>query len=91
MATGYQIPLQQLPNQIVTVDLSDGNTYDIELRSLLGGLYISIQKNGTYTVQNQVCQDRNPIGQFVFCDLNGTSNPTYDALTTRYVLYFVAP
>lgn len=83
-----RIPLNQKPNQIVTVDLL-GNSYDIELRTLLGTLYISIQKNGEYLCQNQVCQNLNPIGQFVFYDFDGDSDPTYDLLMTRYFLAFI--
>lgn len=89
MATAYQIPLQQIPNQELSVDLIDGNSYDIELRTMLGGLYISINKNGTYLIQNKICQNNNPIGQFVFTDLDGLNDPTYDALNDRYVLCFV--
>ncbi|QHJ84560.1 MAG: hypothetical protein [Caudoviricetes sp.] len=89
MATMYQIPLQQTPTQTLTVDLADGKTYDIELRTMLGNLYISIKKSGTYIIQNNICEDRNPVGRFVFVDLDGTSDPTYDKLNDRYVLAFV--
>ena len=89
MATAYQIPLQQVPNQTLTVDLADGFTYDVELRTLLGNLYLSVKKSGVYLVQNIICQDRNPIGRFVFADLDGTSDPSYSELNDRYVLGFV--
>lgn len=89
MATAYQIPLQQVPNQTLTVDLADGFTYDIELRTLLGKLYMSIKQSGVYLIQNNICQDRNPIGRFVFADLDGTTDPTYTGLNARYVLGFV--
>lgn len=89
MATAYQIPLQQIPNQELSVDLADGNSYDIELRTLLGNLYLSVKLGGTYIHQNWICQNNNPIGRFVFTDLDGSSDPTYDALNDRYVLCFV--
>ena len=89
MATAYQIPLQQIPNQELSVDLADGNSYDIELRTLLGNLYLSVKLGGKYIYQNWICQNNNPIGRFVFTDLDGSSDPTYDALNDRYVLCFV--
>lgn len=89
MATAYQIPLQQIPNQELSVDLADGNSYDIELRTLLGNLYLSVKLSGTYIYQNWICQNNNPIGRFVFTDLDGSNDPTYDSLNDRYVLCFV--
>lgn len=83
-----KIPLNQVPNQIVTVELS-GDTYDIELRTMLNNLYISIQKNGVFICQNQVCQNCNPIGKFVFYDHDSEDDPKYAELSTRFILVFI--
>lgn len=85
----YQIPIQQIPNQELTVDLIDGSTYDIELRTMLRNLYFSAKKDGEYIVQNCICQNRNPIGRFVFIDLDGNNNPEYTQLNDRYGLFFI--
>ena len=85
----YQIPIQQSPNQELTVDLADGSTYDIELRTMLDQIFISIKKDGAYTAQNIICQNKNPIGRFVFVDLDGNSDPEYTQLNDRYGLFFI--
>lgn len=89
MASVYQIPIQQEPNQELTVDLADGSTYDIELRTMLGNLYFSAKKDGAYIYQNIICQNKNPIGRFIFVDLDGNSDPKYDQLNDRFALGFI--
>lgn len=89
MTDFYQIPIQQAPNQELTVDLADGSTYDIELRTMLGNIYFSAKKDGTYIYQNIICQNQNMIGRFVFIDMDGNNDPSYKQLNDRYGLFFV--
>ena len=65
----------------------EGIVYDIELNTRLDQLYASIKKNDVAVVYNRICQNKNVIARnFMFVDLNASSDPTYDQLTTRYIL-----
>ena len=82
----YSIDLQQVPNQTVSTTIGT-DTYDIELNTRLDQLYMSITKNGSPIIYNRICQNKNVIAKnFMFVDLNASSDPTYDQLTTRYIL-----
>ena len=82
----YSIDLKKVPNQTVSTTIST-DTYDIELNTRLDQLYMSITKNGVVVVYNRICQNKNVIAKnFMFVDLNASSDPTYDQLTTRYIL-----
>lgn len=82
----YSIDLKQVPNQTVSTTIGT-DTYDIELNTRLDQLYVSIKKNDVAVVYNRICQNKNVIAKnFMFVDLNASSDPTYDQLTTRYIL-----
>lgn len=82
----YSIDLKQVPNQTVSTTIGT-DTYDIELNTRLDQLYVSIKKNDVAVVYNRICQNKNVIAKnFMFVDLNASGDPTYDQLTTRYIL-----
>ena len=82
----YSIDLKQVPNQTVSTTIGT-DTYDIELNTRLDQLYMSIKKNGIAIIYNRICQNKNVIAKnFMFVDLNASSDPTYDQLTTRFIL-----
>ena len=82
----YSIDLKQVPNQTVSTTIGT-DTYDIELNTRLDQLYVSIKKNDVAVVYNRICQNKNVIAKnFMFVDLNASSDPSYNELTTRYIL-----
>lgn len=86
--TIYTIPVQAVPNQVITTTIGT-DFYSITLNTRLERLYISIIKNGTAQLYNRICRDRNAIlNNWGFVDIDGTSPPTYDKLNSRYFLVF---
>ena len=84
--TTYTIPVQAVPNQIVTTTIGT-DYYEISLTTRLERLYISIIKNDVPVLYNRLCRDRNFVyGNFAFLDVDGVTAPTYDKLNTRYLL-----
>ncbi len=84
--TTVTIDLQQTANQTLQVTLG-GNVYRLTLNTRLDELYMSIEKNVEPVIYNRICQNLNPIEEgFVFVDLDGSDNPTFDQLNDRFVL-----
>ena len=83
----YQLPVAAIPNQFFTTSL-DGETWEITINDRLGKLYISLSsRTDGLVLANRVCLDRTYLGHgFVFVDIEGNSNPTYDLLGSRYLL-----
>ena len=84
----YQIPLQSIPNQSLSVSIDDINWF-ITLSTRKDNLYISLQRNSVDVLLNRICRDSTPVGYgFVFVDQQGASDPTYDGLNERYALIY---
>lgn len=79
------IPLQQVPNQSVTVVINN-SSYDLELNTRLDDLYLSVVKDGVPIVYNRICQNKNMIDNFVFVDMDAEENPNYTGLNDRFLL-----
>lgn len=79
------IPLQQVPNQSVTVVINN-SSYDLELNTRLDDLYLSVVKDGTPIVYNRICQNKNFIDNFAFIDMDAEENPNYTGLNNRFLL-----
>lgn len=95
------IPLSAVPSQSLSV-LLGGQKVEMTLRQRSTGLYADISLNGKQILAGILCQDRTRIvrraylgmkGDLVFIDQQGKtdSNPTYDGLGSRYVLYWIEP
>lgn len=83
----YRLPVARVPNQFFSTSLN-GETWDITLETRLEKLYISLSSK-TYglVLANRICLDRTYLGHgFVFIDIDGNNDPTYDLLGTRYIL-----
>ena len=80
-----EIPLQQVPNQTLGVSLG-GSQYELTLNYRLGDMYLSIVKDNVPVIYNRICQNLNPIGEFVFVDSIGNENPVYTGFGDRFVL-----
>ena len=91
------IPIQATPNQAVTVTLA-GQSCQIDLYANLYGLFADLYIANQLVVAGTLVQDRNLlvrstylgfVGDLCVIDTQGTSDPTYDALGTRYRLAYI--
>jgi hypothetical protein len=88
------VPLKATPAQTLTVELA-GQTAKLSLRTLGPDLYFSLEG----VVATRICRDRQRllidagyrgfIGDFMFIDTQGTSDPVFTGLGGRYQLVYV--
>ena len=92
------VPLAQQAAQVLKVALS-GVVVQIALRQRSTGLYAEFWQNATRSLSGVLCQDRTWLvrskalglpGDFCFIDTQGTQDPTYTALGSRYLLLYRA-
>lgn len=89
-----EIPLSATASQTIKVILNQQSVrLDVYQRST--GLFMNVWLNGTQVVAGAICQNLNPVvhadylglgGDFIFVDTQGSNDPTYDGLGSRYVL-----
>lgn len=94
-----RVPLQAVANQTLAVTLARQNA-QITLRQFDGNLYFSLTANGVSIVRTRVCRDRSRIlldaryqpfvGDFAFVDTQGTDDPTFEGLDSRFRLYYLS-
>lgn len=91
------IPLAATPSQTLTVTLA-GQICRIELSQRTTGMYMDLSVNGSVICSSSLCLDRVKIirrsyrgfvGDLVFIDKQGASDPDYTGLGTRFVLAYV--
>lgn len=83
-----EIPLQQVPNQTFAVNIQ-GSTYELTVNSRLDEMYLSIVRDNIPVIYNRICQNNNPIDQFIFTDISGTENPAYTGFNDRFKLVWM--
>jgi hypothetical protein len=91
------VPVQSAPNQTFSV-LLGGQSCQISLATRFYGLYFDLTINNTKPIRaGVICRDRNRlirypylgfIGDFWFLDTQGTSDPVYTGLGSRYLLEY---
>jgi hypothetical protein len=91
------VPLNPVPNQAVTVALAGQNT-QINIYQKLYGLFVDLYVAGVLIVAGTPALDRNLIvrsaylgfvGDLVFIDTQGTDDPTYTGLGSRFQLAYI--
>lgn len=91
------IPLQALPNQVVTVSLAN-QTCQISVYQLSPGLFCNVYVNNVLVVAGVICQNINRIvreaylgfiGDLIFMDLQGDTDPYYTGLGSRFQLLYL--
>lgn len=92
------IPLQPVPAQVLNVTLGNqACTLNVYAKST--GLYIDLYVSNALIIGGVICQNINRIvrdlylgfvGDLVFNDTQGASDPTYDGLGGRYVLLYLS-
>lgn len=92
------IPIQPLPNQNLQVQLAN-QACTIELRQTAYGLFCSLFIGANPIVSNVLCENLNRIvrslylgfsGDLAFNDTQGTSDPVYTGLGSRFQLVYLA-
>lgn len=91
------IPLQNIPNQTVNINLNEQNTF-IHLYYTTTGLYIDLRINDSAIFDGIKCRDRTGLklykylgfnGQLIFIDTAGNLDPLPDGLGSRWHLYYL--
>lgn len=94
----YKIPLQGIPNQQLTFS-QGGQKWEITLMTRQHEhLYMSLAVDGVAIFHNRLCRNGERMidvdylqnqGNLVFVDLQGSCDPHYAELGSRYVLAWV--
>jgi hypothetical protein len=93
------VPLNKTPSQTLTTGLN-GQTCQLNVYQSFFGLFMDVYVNNTLIIAGVLCLNLNRIvrdlylgfsGDFVFVDTQGTTDPTYAGLGSRYQLVYLAP
>ena len=91
-----QVPLQATPSQLLKIVL-DGQNVQISLYQKNQGLFIDINSDGVDIVVGQLCRNAVSLigreymqlsGTLMFVDVQGSSDPDYTGLNTRFILAY---
>lgn len=92
------VPLQPVPKQYLQVQL-DGQNTQINLYTTIGGLFMDVLVDDVAIISGVICQNLNPIvqngylgfsGDLAFMDMQGSSDPEYTGLGSRYLLAYLS-
>lgn len=93
------VPLQAIPNQSVLVQLN-GQNCQINAYQKMFGLFLDLLVNNELIIGGQLCENLVLIvrsaylgfsGDIGFFDSQGSTDPTYTGLGTRYFLTYLFP
>jgi len=93
------VPLQALAHQVRTCVLG-GQACTLEVYSKQDNLYLNLSVGNTPLLSGVLCLNRvllvrfsylGFVGDLSFVDLQGSSDPAYRGLGTRYVLCYLSP
>lgn len=93
------IPITPVASQQFSVQLSNQNCV-INLNQKNTGLFFDMDLNGSRIVTSMICLDRVGLvresylgfyGQLVFIDTQGTDDPFYTGLGSRFILAYFVP
>lgn len=91
------IPLQETPNQSLTVQLGS-QSVSINVYQMAYGLFVDVYVNNALIVAGVIAENLNRIvrslylgfvGDLAFVDTQGASDPIYTGLGTRYQLVYL--
>jgi hypothetical protein len=91
------VPLLVTPSQVLSVALG-GQSVQLAVYQKLLGMYMDVQVNNSLIIGGVICQDRNRIvrslylgflGDLMFYDNQGLTDPVYTGLGTRYTLLYL--
>jgi hypothetical protein len=93
------IPLTAVPSQTLSIVLNQQNCA-IKVYTLSTGLFLDLYLEGTLILSAIICRDRvqlvrQPylgfVGNLAFMDTEGTEDPEYTRLGSRFVLMYLEP
>lgn len=93
------IPAKPIANQTMQVQLN-GQACTLTLFQSNYGLFMTVAIGSTIIISNVLCENLNRIvrdlylgfsGDFVFFDTQGSSDPVYTGLGSRWQLVYLAP
>lgn len=91
------VPLQAIPNQTVTVTLNNQVT-QLNVYQTFNGLFIDVYLENDLVIGGVICENQNRIirsaylgysGDFAFIDTQGSEDPVYSGLGSRYFLTYL--
>lgn len=91
------VPLQAIPNQLVATVLAN-QLVRLNVYQLATGLFCDVYVSNVLLIGGVICQNINRIvrdtyrgfvGDFIFMDLDGKSDPDYTGLGGRYQLLYL--
>lgn len=91
------IPLSAAASQTLNVVLA-GQNCKVNVYQKSTGLFLDLYVDNEAVTAGAICRDRVPlvraaylgfVGDLVFCDTQGVSDPTYDGLGARYLLCYL--
>jgi hypothetical protein len=91
------IPLQQVPSQTLQTVLN-GQNVSISVYTRSTGLYVDTSVNGVPTSAGVIAMNQVPVvptnylgfaGNLLFTDTQGTEDPTYTGLGSRFLLVYL--
>lgn len=91
------IPLRAVPNQTLTTVLANQNCR-INIYQKFWGLFLDLAVGNTPIVRGVICQNDNLLiryaylgflGDLAFVDMQGTNDPDYTGLGSRYQLAYL--
>ena len=96
-----EVPLQPIPAQIVKTVLAD-KIVTLKVYQLRYGMFIDVSINSELEIGAVICENMNRIirsaylneefsfgGDFVFQDTEGSRDPTFEGLGSRYKLLYL--
>lgn len=96
------IPMQAIPAQNILTTLDNGQLVLLKVYTLRYGMFIDVTINGVLEIGAVICENLNRIirnqylndavgfdGDFVFYDTQGSTDPVYTGLGTRYQLLYL--
>lgn len=92
------IPLMAVPSQTVSPSLN-GQAVQLNIYQKSTGLYCDVLVSGSPIIYGVICRNLNRIvrdlylgfsGDLMFLDQEGSSDPNYTGLGTRWVLMYLA-
>jgi len=93
------VPLSQVPSQTLKTTLDDQNC-TIKVYTLSTGLYMDLSVDGSPILTGALCLNKVRIvreaylgfvGDLAFMDTQGSADPVYTGLGSRFVLLYLEP
>lgn len=93
-----RVPLAAVPTQTLAITLA-GQPCQLALRQNGGNMYFDLTVNGVDIVLSRIVRNKQRlcldaqyrpfVGDFLFNDTQGDTQPVYTGLDSRYVLYYL--